>query len=271
MSAPFSTAAVEALLYVQKYIRGNYDRPMDGHAANVLSRHFSEFGYTSVGAFLDALRDSAFTTILNGLIYRNTLPEVCPEPEPCPDPPEPCPEIHGGLITFTHLPEAFLLNFGGAGGVVGATVLDFPNAVDAATRFEVSFLNDIETVRMPEYVTTGTGFFLIDELPLCTLVEIPKILVNGALANPISIANSPVETIDVSSMVWVGTGGELLFENLALTEASVNAILVRTATFIGVAFAGTVALNGGTSAAPTGAGAAAAASLTTAGWTIVTN
>ena len=58
--------------------------------------------------------------------------------------------------------------------------------------------------------------------------------------------------------------------NNALTETAVNAILVAFDTANPTAI-GTINLSGGTNAAPTGAGATAAASLIAKGWTVTTN
>lgn len=59
------------------------------------------------------------------------------------------------------------------------------------------------------------------------------------------------------------------FSGNALNVASVNGILVQWA--LNTSFVGTLDLSGGTSAAPTGAGAAAKTALTTQGATVTTN
>ncbi|MCP4342138.1 MAG: hypothetical protein GY799_25450 [Desulfobulbaceae bacterium] len=69
---------------------------------------------------------------------------------------------------------------------------------------------------------------------------------------------------------WPNKAFSFVASNNALTEAAVNQILIDADTY-GIATGTTITINGGTNAAPTGAGATAKASLISGGATVTTN
>lgn len=90
----------------------------------------------------------------------------------------------------------------------------------------------------------------------------------------VNVSGNPALTnIDLSALTSWGAGNPQFLDNNGLTEACVNALLLtmRAVWDAGAAATKTVHLEGGTNAAPSGAGAAALASLTGDGATITTN
>lgn len=84
---------------------------------------------------------------------------------------------------------------------------------------------------------------------------------------------SGAKLTSLSLPVYVPINGEsLTLSGLALTVTAVNNLLIQYAAAIGSGYvSGAIDLSGGTSAAPTGAGATAKAALITAGVTVTTN
>lgn len=115
----------------------------------------------------------------------------------------------------------------------------------------------IETVT-GDFVTSGT---------LATSLSVPLLTtVGGAL---MSIGGLALADVDISSLT--NFDGDFEAVNAALTEESVNHILVVLDSQCVLSGAKNVLLDSGTSAAPTGLGAAAAANMIGRGVNVVTN
>lgn len=57
-----------SLQAVVDYLTGNYEKPLDDVSANTISKLHVKFGYSSQIAYLEALRDAPYSTLLNSLL-----------------------------------------------------------------------------------------------------------------------------------------------------------------------------------------------------------
>ena len=120
------------------------------------------------------------------------------------------------------------------------TNVDFP-VLQTCGEFDLFNCDALTTLSLPQLVTAG--FFFVGDNAALTSVSLPN---------------------------WVPTdGASYWFFDCALNVTSVNAILVACAATMTTG--GNIRLEGGTSAAPTGAGAAAKATLIANGVTVTTN
>lgn len=148
------------------------------------------------------------------------------------------------------------------------------NASNAANTFWAIFNNQtLATLSLPGLTTIACNVLIHTHDSLTTL-NLANLAAISDTTGGLSIYDSPLlANVTVSASIATTrsmAGFEIL--GAALTEASVNAILIaldagKTAAGLGT----TIDLSGGTSAAPTGAGATAKTSLQGAGYTVLTN
>jgi hypothetical protein len=159
-------------------------------------------------------------------------------------------------------------------GPLGYETISFPNLVCIVENGYFSQITDVVTLDMPVWeggIGAATPFMSWDTLASLKTLNMPKVNLGKLGSGSLEFTNCPkLENVDVSEMVWVA-GGTLSFQYCKLTVATVNAILVRAATFLPGITDGQIRLNLGTQAAPTGAGSDAKAALILAGWSVQTN
>lgn len=193
----------------------------------------------------------------------------------------PTPPVSGALTITSISWAAFNFSFYTDSGFTfpgpsGYTQWEFPNLL-GGTSDPINFVacSDVESINMPVF-TGGLGGatpgFGISGCPALITVSIPNIDLN-TLAGGLNLdTNTSLTTVNLSNMVWAPSPeGTLSAQFCALSQATVNAILVHAATFLPGITDGEIRLNNGTSAAPSGAGAAAKTALVTAGWIVLTN
>lgn len=194
----------------------------------------------------------------------------CPPCPPCPPPTELAfqQEIIGifDIYNTDDLGES-------SPGAFGAAILSFPNLTDVVEIFRFSFTTDVESIELPELVSTGAAGINIQGHLALLSVAIPSFDIDPDNSGGITIeGNAALTTIDISNATLAGTAiGTVDFRNNALSETNVNAILVKIASFLPTVNEGTLQLEGGTNAAPSGAGAAAKTALIANGLTVTTN
>jgi len=151
------------------------------------------------------------------------------------------------------------------------TTVSFPNLVseDPAGAFSGKFnidANPVLTSLTAPLLQTANSFDVDGNIALPTLSLPSLVTVNGGF-----FAFGCTLLSSVSLPVYVPTNGDdQNFNACALTAASVNHILRRCVLNAGYV-SGTVTLDGGTNAAPTGQGVADVVTLTGRGVTVVTN
>ena len=151
----------------------------------------------------------------------------------------------------------------------GITELHLNTDTDCDMNFQTH--DDLELVDAPEWTGSNSTACYISNCPSLVTVNLPKADLELIGFGGVTCTScSALTTVDLSQAVF-GPNAVLDLSGCALSEATVNAILVRAATFLPTVVVGNINLSGGTSAAPSGAGAAASSALSSAGWTIATN
>jgi hypothetical protein len=149
--------------------------------------------------------------------------------------------------------------------------ISFPLLV-GAQQFTITDLAGIEKIDLPVYTGAGLTFGAVDFSSNSGLktINVPKVDFNNLNGtNKLSFINNPaLETIDLSQCIWADLAA-VDFSGNALSQANVDAILIRADD--SGATNGVMDLSGGTSSAPSAAGAAAVTSLLAKGWTVTTN
>jgi hypothetical protein len=184
--------------------------------------------------------------------------------------------VSGGGFDFTPtVIDTFELDQG-SGGVM-LTEANFPNLVNIGS-IHLYSITDLATVTLPLLVGAPSGMCEIYITGCTSLVSAYFGAVDLRTFSSLSFENcSSLHTIDLSRSIWGPISSPMISppfnaSGCALTEACVNAILVRAASFLPlVNNTISIDISGGTSKAPSGAGAAAYIALTDAGNSVSTN
>jgi hypothetical protein len=191
----------------------------------------------------------------------------------------------------THSYPSLVNMLGNFGGTLPAlTTVSVPNLVSIGNSFNGTFAT-ITTLNFPSLVTLGSAF---PTLAACTSLLLPSLQVVGGafsltaaslttLSLPAIVTFDSTFAITAANMTTFSMGstlkrigGNFTMSFMALNVASVNGILVSLAALDGTngttAYSSkTINIGGGTSAAPTGAGATAKTTLQGRGCTVTTN
>lgn len=205
--------------------------------------------------------------------------------------------VTAGSIIFsstsltTHSYPSLVNMLGNFGGTLPAlTTISVPNLVSIGNSFNGTF-STITTVNFPSLVSLGAAF---PTLAACTSFLVPSLQVIGGafaltaaslttfslpaiviMASTFSITAANMTTFSMGSTLK-SVGGNFTMSGMKLDADSVNGILVSLAALDGTngttAYSSkTINIGGGTSAAPSGAGATAKTTLQGRGCTVTTN
>ena len=201
----------------------------------------------------------------------------------------------GGLITATPSDKAELFGVFTYGDIPGVTDIIF-NHTHSIAGFDVENLQDLISISFPNLIdvdpsNTQGGYILIANNPNLLELLFPKLVsVTQNVGLIVGTGNSLLTSIAlpefISGLITVRgnaglvdlffpkyvpvTGSQVRFDANALSAASVNHVLARCVANAGYV-TGTVSLDGGTNAAPTGQGIADVATLIARGVAVNTN
>jgi hypothetical protein len=163
-----------------------------------------------------------------------------------------------GFATAANLSSVTTLTFLGTGsvggfslaGITGLTSASWPNLLSCSANFSLTGATALTAFSAPKLATVTGNLTLTGNTSLVTLSLPALATVTG---NFVASGNTALTTVSLPA--YLPTNGCTIdASGCALTAASVNAILARCVA--NTAFVtGTVTLNGGTNAAPTGQGA----------------
>jgi hypothetical protein len=157
------------------------------------------------------------------------------------------------VVTSISFPNLTALNDLGSLVVTGATVLTSIN------------LGNLTSIGSGPGSSAGLSY---ESNPSLSTFSLPSLTTIGGNSYVI-VHYCALTSFSVAGLASLGDGVYILLDNNALDQASVDAILVKLATF--AATGGTLQLDGGTNAAPSAPGLAAKATLEAQGWTVTTN
>jgi hypothetical protein len=140
-----------------------------------------------------------------------------------------------------------------------------PLLTDVTGDFQVGSNANQRSITIPLITTVGGDFITSGTLE--TSLSVPNLTTVGGTL--ISIGGLALADVDISGLTTFV--GDFECVNSALTVTSVNDILIQLDSVVVLSGAHDVLLDGNTSAAPTGAGATAAANLIGRGVNVVTN
>lgn len=197
----------------------------------------------------------------------------CPECEECPPPggtewPEPFLDWLQGITTLAGSLSISSAVF----GLQGTTQLNMSLQNLGGFDFGLVQWPNLVLVNLLDFSPSGDGILSLDNMDSLASVNLTEVILGVGGLTRFAIVNAPnLQSINPSSFSWLQGSSELVLSECALTEAAVNALLVYAEQFIVSVTDGYICTSGGTSAAPTGAGATAKTALINAGWSVVTN
>ena len=131
--------------------------------------------------------------------------------------------------------------------------------------------HDFTSVSFPN-LTVSNGLIVFFANPLMSSASFPKLAQIGDGDNvPSFVLSGSLASFSLPSLSVVKDQAYLDFSGNALDQTSVNGLLVAINSTRAVGATGTLKLEGGSNAAPSGAGITAKTALTNAGWTVSTN
>ena len=145
---------------------------------------------------------------------------------------------------------------------VNLTTLNLPVLASTEGEFDVSGCTSLTSISLPAYATSD--FITISGCTVLASVSLPALT---SSTTGVTIENNAALTTVSLPLVVPGSGQVFNFSGNALTQACVNAILEQFAAVTAWS-SGTLDLNGGTNAAPSGGGAAAVTTLQGRGITV---
>jgi len=170
--------------------------------------------------------------------------------------------------SLTNVTKNFLMEY------VDSNLVSAPNLTTVGEGLQVNFSNTGlstagTTVQFPSLTSVGGTLNIqyanLESLNLSSLTSVGRFQINFC---PI------LSSIDLSSLTSVSNNTSHAFSANILNEATVNAILIKLAAIVPTAASPNVFsidLSGGTNATPTGAGMAAANTLSDGGWAVFIN
>jgi len=188
------------------------------------------------------------------------------------------PTVEGvSILSFTGVePDYFWAHIGiqtnSSPSLIGVTSITY-NPTSMHEAFTLQFAQELTTLSFPNLVEASEGNVGISIYHCYALTEIDlSQLVN--LEGPLQIYDCPsLTTVHLDSWVPRPYTGDYWFEfqDCALSEANVNAILAKFVAVPEIASGVIIRLGGGTNAAPSGQGITDADALVTRGVTLTTN
>lgn len=164
-------------------------------------------------------------------------------------------------VNFFNSPNLVTINLDGDSGLTSIDLSDYSHMAT----IDLGNCTALSQIDLSNLVTVSTNFIITAD-PALTTISLPALT---GISTDVGVTVNPSLTTFYAPL-WVPTDGTILaFNGNALSAVSVNAILTQCLA-AGVTTC-TIVLTGGTNAAPSGAGAAAAAALTLAGNTVLTN
>jgi len=278
-------AYASKLTEVLRHLRSSGTDNLAEAEYRLLSQAIAEAGGPKAADAVQLLRDRPFSTLIEFVLEVGSG-APCPVCPVCP----PCPPCTPGVFTVSAMNsngEFKLDHYNSSGNHPHnlITEVHFPNLVTIDSAFFLYNILDLTIADFPvlvgnstNAVSGATGDFEINRNPALVTLNVP--IVDVRQWSTINFDNNPaLTTVDLSSSVWGPVtvanfaAPALSIAGCALSEATVNAILVRIASFLPFDVPGNVNvdLSGGTNAVPTGLGLAAYNALNTAGCIISTN
>ena len=152
-----------------------------------------------------------------------------------------------------------------ASGTQSAPVLSYPSI---AINGGMGFTGTVSSISFPTLATTTIS---IGNIPTLTTVDLPVLTkVVYSMQGILNFSYCPsLTTINIPSLVSMPDNSYLQFQENALSQATVDNVLVRMVAT--GALNGNIQLGGGTSSAPSAIGLAAKATLEGRGWSVTTN
>ena len=152
-----------------------------------------------------------------------------------------------------------------AAGTQNAPVISYPSI---AINGGMGFTGTVSSISFPTLATTTIS---IGNIPTLTTVDLPVLTkVVYSMQGILNFSYCPsLTTINIPSLVSMPDNSYLQFQENALSQATVDNVLVRMVAT--GALNGNIQLGGGTSSAPSAIGLAAKATLEGRGWSVTTN
>lgn len=276
MSLPLSTDVHNRLVNFIRYLETqSFIEPSNDRIVNTLKNLLHDI--TGVWYSNNDISLRTVETLLKGALWVCDHLPVASPCSPCP----PSPPTYDEVNVEITLDRFFQVQIDDANTSIETLILPYWVS-DVTAGFAESLViydtPNLVSVDLPVLIGNPNITLLnVETCPVLTTLNIPFFHF-GIGQWCMDVTNNPsLTTVDVSGSAWdvhplsAWQPPACNMTGCALSEDSVNALLIRADLMKNPANPGSINISGGTSAAPTGAGAAAKASLIAAGWAVTTN